>query len=63
MQKKTNKQRLLELDVENIKEKGNEPTRWNSKELKTMVKWFKQPGDVPLLNQKSKLLGRQKATK
>ena len=38
VQKKTNEQRQLELDVEKIREKGNDPASWNSKELKTMVK-------------------------
>ena len=63
VQRKTNEQRQLELEVENVREKGNDPASWNSKELKTMVKWFKRPGDAPLPNWKGKLLQRYEATK
>ena len=63
VQRKTNEQRQLELEVENVREKGNDPASWNSKELKTMVKWFKWPGDSPLPNWKGKLLPRYEATK
>ena len=56
MQRKTNEERQLELKVKNIREKGNDPASWNSKELKTMVKWFKWSGDAPLPNWKGKLL-------
>ena len=63
MQRKTNEQRQLELEVENVREKGNDPASWNSKELKTMVKWFKRPGDAPLPNQKGELLRWYEATK
>ena len=63
VQRKTNEQRQLELEVENVREKGNYPASWNSKELKTMVKWSKQPGDAPLPNWKGKLLRRYEATK
>ena len=63
MQRKTNEQRKLELEVENVREKGNSPASWNSKELKTMVKWFKWPGDTPLPNWKGEQLWRCEATK
>ena len=63
VQRKTNEQRQLELEVENVREKGNDPASWNSKELKTMVKWFKWPGDAPLPNWKGTLLQRYEATK
>ena len=63
VQRKTNEQRQLELEVENMREKGNDPASWNSKELKTMVKWFKRPADAPLPNWKGELLRRYEATK
>jgi len=63
MQRKTNEERQLELKVKNIREKGNDPASWNSKELKMMVKWLKWPGDAPLPNWKGTLLQRYEATK
>jgi hypothetical protein len=44
--------------VKGIREKTEDPTKWNSQELHTMVSWFKRPGDSNIPKRKEQLLRR-----
>ena len=44
--------------VENIHAKGLLPAQWDQKDLRTMVSWFKRPGDKALPSTKIQLLRR-----
>ncbi len=44
--------------VQSIREKTEDPTKWNSQELHTMVSWFKRPGDSNIPKRKEQLLRR-----
>ncbi len=48
----------LQSKVDAIRQKTNDPTKWNASELQTMVSWFKRPGDSTLLQCKDQLLRR-----
>ena len=46
----------LQEKVEWVRSKTDNPQLWNIDELKTMVSWFKQPGDSKLPTTQAKLL-------
>jgi hypothetical protein len=48
----------LQSKVDAIRQKTNDPTKWNASELQTMVSWFKRPGDSKLPQRKDHLLRR-----
>ena len=57
-QRKQDQEDGLKRKVGEVRAKNQEPAQWTIADLKTMVKWYKRPGDSKLPGSKTKLMER-----
>ena len=61
-QKKQDQEDQVKQKVKEVHTKSQQPEQWTTPDLKTMVKWYKCPGDRRLPASKAKLLERYQLT-